>query len=154
MKFQPKSEKEVAEAGLLPIGEYPFEVIAAEDKASKAGNDMVELTVKVYDIDGVGHSIFDYLVDTDKSAYKTRHFAETTGLMPNYETGNLPAGIMIGKSGYCKVVIRKDKTGEYPDRNGIADYIKPKNATAATPAPRAAAPLRPQTAIQDDDIPF
>lgn len=155
MKFQPKSEAEIAAAGLLPVGEYPFEIVSALDKVSKnGGNEMVELTVKVYDLEGVGHQIFDYLVDTDKAAYKTRHFAEATGLMPNYETGNLPADVMVGRSGYCKLVIRKDKTGEYPDKNQIADYIKPKTGSTAAAAPVARASSAALSKELDDDIPF
>lgn len=157
MKFQPMSEKEIAEAGLLPAGEYPFEVVGAEDKISKSGNDMTELTVKVYDIDGIGHSIFDYLVATKKSAFKIRHFAEAAGLLPNYETGNLPADVMVGRSGYCKVIIRKDDKGEYPDKNQIADYIKPKDGTsAAASSPKSTLPGRqpPMDPDFDQDIPF
>lgn len=157
MKFQPKSEKEISEAGLLPVGEYPFEVVEAEDTISKSQNDMVALTIKVYDLEGVGHTVFDWLVDTDKAAYKTRHFAEATGLLPNYETGNLPADVMVGRSGYCKVVVRKDTTGQYPDKNGIADYIKPKAGTAAAASsPKSALPGHkpPMDPDFDQDIPF
>lgn len=148
MRFQPKTEKEIAEANLLPIGEYDFEVTDAVEKQSKAGNDMVELAIKVYDTEGVGRIVNDWLVDTEKAAFKIRHFAEAVGLLPDYERGSIPAEIMVGRAGRCKVSIKKDTTGQYPDKNGIADYIKAKVTNGAAPrSPVTAADL-------NDDIPF
>ena len=41
MKVTPKTEKEIAEMGLIPAGTYDFEVKNAEDQVSKAsGNDL------------------------------------------------------------------------------------------------------------------
>lgn len=149
MRVDPKTEKEIAEEGLLTAGEYDFEVTGAEETESKKGNEMVALKVRVFDMDGRGHQILDWLVSIDSSAYKNRHFAEATGLLDEYESGNLPASIMIGKTGRCKVVIKKDTTGQYGDKNGIADYLKPKVAST-----RRAAPAKSVSADLDDEIPF
>jgi hypothetical protein len=148
VRFQPKTEKEVAEAGLLAKGVYDFEVTEATEKQSKAGNDMVELIVAVYDAEGRSRKIFDWLVDSEGSAYKIRHFAEAAGLLPQYEKGDLPAHAMIGRTGRCQVIIKKDKTGEYPDKNAIADYV---SGGASKPA---AAPADTTPALVDDEIPF
>lgn len=148
MRFQPKTEKEVAEAGLLAKGTYDFEVTEASEKQSKAGNDMVELIVAVYDAEGRSRKIFDWLVDSDGSAYKIRHFAESTDMLAQYEKGELRSMDMVGKTGKCAVIIKKDKTGEYPDKNAIADYIKGNGSLAAQPP----APKTPE--LVDDDIPF
>ena len=144
MRFTPKSEKEVAEAGLLSKGTYDFEVVEANDKQSKAGNDMVELICQVYDSEGRGRKIFDWLVDSDGAAYKIRHFAEATGMLAEYEKGELPSHAMVGKTGRCQIVIRKDRDGNYPDKNAIADYVK---ATGTTPVEKIDREL-------DDEIPF
>ena len=146
MRFEPKSEKEVAEAGLLANGIYDFEVGEASEAQSKAGNDMVELRVRVYDSEGHWRNVFDWLVSTDGGAYKIRHFAEATGLLTEYEKGELRAEDMKGKVGKCKVFIKKDKDGQYPDKNAIADYINSDGA-----APTAANFDRSDL---DDEIPF
>lgn len=142
MRFTPKTENEVSSAGLWPKGTYDFEVADATDKQSKNGNDMTELVVKIYDQEGKSRKVFDYLVDTDGGAYKIRHFAEAAGLLKEYETGFLPADVMIGKTGRCQVIIQKDKTGAYPDKNAISDYVKSDG------------PVTIPTQEIDDEIPF
>lgn len=141
MKFQPKSEKELAEANLWPVGEYAFEVLDAEEAADKNGNDMFKLRVKVFKNDGASQNIFDY-VSASWMEFKLRHLAEACGVLDDYEKGEIEAYQLVGKTGKCKVNVSKDKTGQYPDKNGIADYIV---ASAGSTKP----------AVDDDDqIPF
>ena len=151
MRFAPKTENEIASAGLWAAGEYDFEVTDAAEDQSKAGNDMVKLTVSVFNQEGQRRTIFDYLVDTEGGAYKIRHFAEAAGLLPQYERGEMAAEDMIGRNGRCKLTIQKDKSGQYPDKNGIGDYLKPKDGVA--PA-RAASRAKVPAGDIDDDIPF
>jgi hypothetical protein len=125
VKFQPKSETEIAEAGNFPAGVYDFEVSAAKDTFSKAGNDMIELQVTVHDNEGRSRKIFDYLVHTDGSAYKVRNFAIAVGMLAEYERGEMLAEDMMGRTGKCRVFIKKDKDKQYPDKNAIGDYLKP-----------------------------
>ena len=153
MRFEPKSEKDIAEGGLLPLGNYDFEVQEAEEKVSKTGNDMIELKMRVYDNEGQGRTIFDYLVSTDGGAYKIRHFAYAVGLGESYERGELQASNLHGCTGKAKVFIKKDKSGQYPDRNAIADYLPPANGSTAPN--NTAVPRPPYKAAElDDDIPF
>lgn len=147
MRFTPKTENEIASANLWPAGEYDFEVIKAEDTASKAGNDMTALTVRIFDIEGKHRQVLDYLVDSVNSAYKTRHFAEATGMMEQYDKGEMLAFEMVGRTGRCKVNVQKDHSGQYPDKNGIADYIKAGAGSAPTPRVATREEL-------DDVIPF
>ena len=151
MRFTPRSEDEIASANLWPAGEYDFEIHNAEDTESKAGNDMTKLTVHVHDSEGQYKTVFDYLVDTEGGAYKIRHFAEATGLLPQYERGELMADEMIGRTGRCKLNVQKDKTGQYPDKNGIADYLKSKTPSAA---PKPAARVKVAAGDIDDEVPF
>ena len=44
---------------LLPEGKFSFEVAKAEQKTSKAGNDMIAITLHVYDGNG-GATVFVY----------------------------------------------------------------------------------------------
>lgn len=147
MRFQPKTENEVAAAGLWPKGTYDFEVAEAAEKQSSKGNDMIELVVRLFDAEGKSRKVFDWLVDTEGGAYKIRHFAEATGMLEAYERGELRASDMEGKAGSCIVIISKDKTGQYPDKNAISDYVKPKDGTAASPE-------RFKREEMDDEIPF
>lgn len=149
MKFTPKTEKEIAEENLWPAGEYSFEITEAEDTVSSKGNEMIELKLKVYNEEGNFKILSDYLLEA--IAYKLRHAAEVCGLLDAYNSGVLLASDFVGKTGYLKLKIDKDKTGKYPDKNGVGDYItersKSSNGAAKSPPPRKAD-------IQDDTIPF
>lgn len=143
MRFKPLSEEEVARAGLLEKGTYPFEVRQAVQKKSKAGNDMIELVLCVWDKNGREYLVYDYLMES--SEYKLRHFCYTTGLQEKYDSGELRDTDCL-KSGYCKVMIREDKSGLYPPRNSVADYI----------AGEGEKPVKKQEVLFEDDkdIPF
>jgi hypothetical protein len=139
MQFQPKTEKEIAEANLIPVGVYSFEVVAAEDKVSKANNEMIVLKLLVHDGKGGSRFIDDYLLES--IAHKLRHAAVACGLESKYTAGKLAASDFQGKTGQVKVRIQKDKDGQYPDKNVIGDYVVPKDGQAADPE-------------IDDSIPF
>lgn len=146
MKFAPKTAAEIDSGDLWPNGTYDFEIASAEEATSKAGNDMIKLRVKIFNDAGQSQTVFDYLMES--VAYKLRHACEACGLLGDYEAGELNAEDFEGKSGTCKVNVQKDKSGQYPDKNGITDYLAPKGGAVAKP-PRAKA-----AANLDDDIPF
>ncbi len=148
MRFTPKTEEQVSAGSLFPKGEYDFEVFAATDTRSKSsGAEMLALQVDVYNIDGHKTRIFDYLLDGERSAYKLRHFAEAIGMLEAYATGELKDYQCVGRTGTCKVNIQKDKTGDYPDKNTITDYVV--RGAAAKPAP-----VRRDETTEESEIPF
>jgi hypothetical protein len=149
MRFAPKTEKEIAEANLWPTGNYDFEIMEAEDTLSKAGNEMMEMKVRLYSEDCGTQIVTDYLVDTPKAAFKIRHCANAVGLLAEYEKGELLAADLVRRTGKCKVVIRKDNSGQYPDKNQIADYLKSDTGRAVELPPKEKA-----NAEIDDEIPF
>lgn len=150
MRFTPKTETEVASSGLWPKGEYDFEVVEAVDGESKAGNDMTTLRMFIFNDNGEKRTVFDYLVATEGGMFKVRHFAEATGLMRQYEAGQMDADDMMGRTGRCKVAIIKDKAGQYPDKNGVVDYVKREEKPSSRPAPSR----QMAKADLDDEIPF
>lgn len=148
MKFDPKTEEEIkASSPLIPAGTYDFEVVDAQDKISKSsGNPMIEISLNVYYENGKEKLIFDYLLPA--FAFKLRHFAEHTGLIERYNSGELSAADCLGKMGKAVIAIRqgqqKPDGGYHKDQNTVKDYIK-------CDAPQK---LQSQNTIMADDLPF
>jgi len=149
MRFEPKTDQELAEAKLLPKGEYDYEVSAAFEKVSKSGNDMIEMKVVLY----VGEStrtFTDYLLDAMPE--KLKHFCQAHGLTAQYERGELTADDCEGRMGKCKVDTQKGKNG-YSDKSQIVDYCPTDSTGRSASAPqRATQPVA--AAVSDDDVPF
>jgi Protein of unknown function (DUF669) len=154
VRFQPKTENQVASTNLWPAGEYYFEVKNAEEGESKGGNEMTKLTLHVVNDEGAYRTVFDYLVATDGSAYKIRHFAEATGLLASYEKGVLETDEMIGCTGRCKLGIQKDKTGQYGDRNSVIDYVKTSGVGVTQARAAMQQRIKAPAGDIDDEIPF
>lgn len=153
MKFTPKSEKQIAEEGLLPEGTYGFEVAKAEDKVSKSGNDMIEVNLRVFNTDGSFVFVRDYLME--KISYKLRHFAEAAGLLEKYESGEFTASDCEGRTGNVKIIIKKDTTGQYPDKNEVRDYVvSEQSAKTFTTKVKGHVADKANQSPLDDSIPF
>lgn len=143
MKFEPKTEREILEAMLAEPGVYDFSVLEAVDHVSSQGNLSIKLKVQVYVGEGVRH-LYDYLSGgSNFGARKLRHFCSAVGILDRYEAGEISPTDCIGRHGRCEVRIKKDKTGEYPDRNEIADYIE--SQSVIKPAP---------VKFENDELPF
>jgi len=147
MRFTPKTEKEIREAGLLTPGVYDFEVISAEDCVSQAGNEQIKLKLRVFGPTSE-RLVWDYLsTASDAMEAKFRHFCEAAGLLDQYNTGEVSAITLAAVSGRAKIGISKDKNGTYPDRNDVKDYVR--NDTPTTEATTEA-----NTSFDADNIPF
>lgn len=151
MKFAPKSEadlqKEASKFGPWPNGIYDFEVTDAEDQTSKAGNDMIVLTLAVFNADGERRLVYDYLLEA--MAAKLHHAAGACGLSAEYEAGSLSAHDFYGKTGRLKLGIQAARDN-FPARNTVRDYIAGDAPKLGAPKPSAA----PAMADLDDEIPF
>jgi hypothetical protein len=159
MKFTPKNEEELAIDGLLPEGTYDFEVIEAENKTSKSGNEMIVVKLKVYDLNGGFRFVTDYLLEAFLP--KLLSFAVTTGTRKAYDAGEYTSYDVLNASG--KVQIKIVPAGEYPAKNEVKIYGEPKakgeGKGVTEPAP---ATFKPTEAIgqtvkeleEMDDIPF
>lgn len=144
MRFQPKTDKELAVMNLLPEGEYDFEVFEASDAVSTNSNEMIKLKLKVWAPDGSERHVYDYLLEA--MAHKLRHFAVCVGLDVEYVNGTLKAVQCVGRVGRVKLIIQKDKTGAYPDKNAVKDYVVKEKIAAKAVEPAADSP--------EDDVPF
>ncbi len=81
------------------------------------------------------------------------------GLTAQYQAGELLAEDFVGRTGKAKVAIEKDKSGQYPDRNRIEDYLPAQDAARAPAAPKkfgAPPPASDGRRLEpiNDDIPF
>lgn len=162
MRFAPKSDTEIemerAKAtGVWLSGIYDFEITNAEDKISSKGNEMLVLTVAIFDKDGDRKHVTDYLLEA--IAHKLKHAALACGLTAKYDLGTLVAMDFIGCTGRLRLGIETDRTGNFPDKNRILDYEKKAFSTTA-PSVRPGPPLarKPVHAGAgsdlDDEIPF
>jgi hypothetical protein len=148
MQVTPYSEKQIAEMNLWPKGEYPFSIVAAEQKTSKKGNEMIVLSVQIFNAEGRVRTLNDYLLDMPEMAHKLRHAAVVCGLEDKYNAGTLEPFDFVDKTGVAKVGIQKSKDEQYADKNVINDYLA---ADASKPVP---VPQQSAAAELNDEIPF
>lgn len=160
MRFTPKSADEIAEAGLLPDGDYDYEVISATDEISKSsGNEMIVLNLKVFDANGGSRTVRDYLVASEGGIRKVRAFAVSCGRLTDYDAGLMEAADLQGSAGRCK--IGRDQNEGYEPKNRVAYYLDPakqRSGGIAAPVVRRSAPARQPVPVGggdiDDEIPF
>lgn len=167
MDFTPKTEKALKEEMLIPVGEYDFECVKAEEKTSKSGNPMIAINLKVFVGDGVQYAN-DWLMTTNPSMeFKFRHFCEATGLLQAYEAGRITPDDIKGVAGRVKIGQKDD--AQYGPQNTVKDYLVPEaGAAPSTPsaapvaakpvaaAPKATPPHARATpgVMEDSEIPF
>lgn len=152
MRFQPRTKDELAAMNLVKPGIYQFRVLNAEDKLSKGGNDMIQMTLEVFDESGSPRTVYAFLLEA--MANRLYEFCETTSMLSHYDNGTLRAVDCIGKSAWLELTIDKDKGGTYPDRNGVKKYMTKEAAqTAMMKANPSTEKERIQTLV-DDDLPF
>lgn len=161
MRVTPKTEEEVQRNRLLTPGECDFEVRKAENVTSSKGNEMIKLTLEVWDCDSKNAIVWDYLLD--KMPHKVRHFCYAVGLGRAYEAGQVDAEQCEGKSG--RLLIRNSQDPGYDAKNEVADYVvadRTKETTGYKEAKRApvhrvgqsAGPISNEQQFKEDDIPF
>lgn len=154
MKFAPKTDAEVKQDSekLWDAGMYDFEVLNGTDKTSKAGNEMIQLRIKIFSSEGEEKIIYDYLMES--IGYKLRHACEAMGLLGKYEGGELVGGDFEGCTGRLKLRVGKPQEG-YATKNEVGDYLVPsESVTAADPKPKAKARAGKKDRDLDDEIPW
>ena len=82
---------------------------------------MIAIKLKVFAGDAE-RIVFDYLVD-GVMEHKIKNLCSAVGLEANYNEGAISADMFEGKCGKVSIVIKKSKDEQYPDRNGVKDYV-------------------------------
>lgn len=150
MKFTPLSEEELQTVSLVPEGVYSYQVIKSEDALSKAGNEYIKFTLKVWDNEGREHMIF-----TNLALVKLlKHFCDVNGMQGEYNSGNVPPEMCLYKAGGRVMVgIEGEKPnpngGMYSAKNIVKDYIVAPHGSTMKPLPEVKKDF-----IDDADIPF
>jgi hypothetical protein len=152
VRFTPKSETELQDENPFTpwqSGVYDFEVTESEERTSKSGNEMIALTLKVYNRDSESRTVFDYLLPS--VLYKLKHAAEACGAGDKYERGELTSVDFYGKTGKLKLRVDPAKDG-YAAKNAVQDYVV---ATVADPRQQQMrVPGGASVGDLDDEIPF
>ena len=111
---------------VLDAGTYPATIIEAIEKVSKNGNDMIEI---VFETEG-GHRIYDYLVFTEKTAFKVDAFLSAIGKAPEKgQEVELVADELVGVELNIEVEI-EPANGPYEAKNRVAQYVALDKKTA------------------------
>ena len=118
---------------LLPEGKYSFEVAKAEKGKSKAGNDMITITLHVYDGKG-GAKVFVY--DWLTSAFKKKvvDFCRCVGLSDLVDGGELTAMRCVQRTGEVHL-IQEEYDGKKRNKVDRYDYETPQKVPAGDDIP-------------------
>lgn len=136
MKYDPNATP------CLPDGDYEAVLADAEEGRSKAGNDMVIFTWKVYAPNGDVVEIKDYIVDGQP--WKLKRIAKAVGALQSFESGEFDASAYVNKSAMLTL---KTKEDDYGPKNEIKVYQPLQR-------PSRAAASSSEGPIEDKDIPF
>jgi hypothetical protein len=124
MKFEPKTEAQIREENLVDGGFYRFTVLRTTQKVNKDNETYFSLKVRIK----VGEKeriIFDNIKFSGKMMYKAKHFCDATGLIEQYNDGEIMPSDMDGREGELELIQTTNKeTGEV--QNFVRDYIVPK----------------------------
>jgi len=154
-----KEQAESERFQLLTPGNYEAVVTRAQDRQSSTGNAMMDITLSVFDNNGISHDIRDFLVFTKPMMWKIVHFAESAGLYDIYEQGKLCSEAALNKHVNVKVGVEEGREipldklnnkpagARYPSKNKVVNYfLREKTVTTMTG--------NLATALKDDDLPF
>jgi hypothetical protein len=120
----------------LPPGEHIVTVIDATEKISKTGNEMIVLELQ----DDEGRQCTEFLVFSQKAAWKIDTFLKSIGKAPNKgDTIEITPQFCLGSKGLVRVEHEQDAEGKSWPRVG-AWLVKQESA--------------PQAKVEQDNIPF
>lgn len=135
---------------LIPEGVYTAELLEAEDKKSKKGNDMQVLTWLLITHEGP-RRLRDYIMaDSNFALNRYGKLADAFGESKAFDENRFDAANFISRTANLVVKIRPAKDG-YDESNNIVDY-KSGEFDPETEAKMAQAKSDTQPA--DSDIPF
>lgn len=152
MRVTPITAEEANEQSVgdpWPAGIYDFMVKEADEAISAAGNEQIKLTLHIFNRNSQQRTVFDYLSSSKKAQWKVRHFAESVGMVRQYDTGDMPTNQMLDRPGRCKLGI-EEASGTYAAKNKVLDYVTQVSGMAGVV--NTAPPVRSKVKTPADDI--
>ena len=156
LEYDPKDARKT-----LPDGRYEAELIKCEEKTSKAGKPMVELTWRIYPNDHPSVQLRDW-VAIPSGVWKLEKMAKAWGKEDEFKNATFNPEHHLNETLFVKLKTRSDD--KYGEQNTIAGYEgKEKSESFIAPAlreqiRRAEQPVTPKfapdDAIHKEDIPF
>ena len=148
MEFKPED----AGTGILPDGEYNFEVVTSEDTISKFndGEEQIQLNLRIYHDGGV---VFLNQWLSPSKTWKIKQFAYAVGISGRFESGKITAADCLDKAGKLKLGQYEDKSGT--TRNSVFKYLESETRTAEVKA--ALKTFKATAKVESelpDDMPF
>ena len=144
-KYDPK-DAEGNDFKILPAGIYEAEIIEVEDKVSKAGNEMLVITLNAFGGDGEKVRLYDYVVNPN-GLWKLKSICRCLGLEFD---GAMDEQLLVGKR--FKVKLKVKPEGDFPAKNEVEHYEEGVGV-ASTPA-LTITNSTDSSKPKDDDIPF
>lgn len=143
--FQPYTEEELDRMTMIPPGIYNAEIISAEEKFSKSGNEMIELIAQIRDGENEKRVVYDWLVFKNHPLCirKIKHFCESAGLSETYKSGRISGGMCANK----RVII---DISEKDGKNQVNGY----KTSHSEPIQNQSAPESKAPDPYNDDVPF
>lgn len=143
---------------VLEDGDYPFSILEMNAiTRSASGNDMMPLKLEFSGPDGEKATVYEYLVFTEKAAFKINQFLASikipTGTRINFRDAEFIKYIKA-KSGVATLASEPVK-GKYYFRNKVVKFLY--NGTSKrdeVPAHKATPAFVPPVEDDTDDIPF
>jgi hypothetical protein len=141
---------------LLPEGDYKLRFVGGEFMVSRAGNEMLKITME--DVDS-GAQITDFLFFTEKSAWKTDAFLKCFGVAPKrgeeFDLDEAFLSKITGKEGEALIGVeeyngvKRNRIGEFLSKTMAKVEKDPEPAK-----PKAKAQPKAEPKPDNDEIPF
>ena len=107
----------------VPEGMYTVQVDKLEPKASKAGNNMINVTFNIVaPAEHMGRKLFTSLVLMDKAYWKVKQFVKAAGIP--FDQGGVDIGAAMGRQLFVKVIQETyDDAGTPKIRNAVDEFL-------------------------------
>ena len=135
MKYNPDDATTV-----WPKGAYTATIKDCKEKKSRAGNEMLELLLEVYN--GASKSlVYDYIVNPS-TIYKLKKLAKAVGKVDEFNAGTFDPAKHLDEP--LMVMLDVEESDDFGDKNKVKAYL-----------PKEAAEKNPNLPIDiDPDVPF
>jgi hypothetical protein len=125
---------------ILPPGDYPAQIVNAEEKQSKKGNPMLVVKLNVFNTATGGETkITDYMVQGGEYSadWRIKELVEASGIEVS---GDLNPYELNGRNLKVRLKIKPPK-GDFGESNAVVSYMPWGDADGPQPAPKSEADI-------------